>query len=231
MPRRKMRRKRKVSNRVLLVRDVEELGRLGDVVEVEAGYARNYLLAQGLAVVATEANLKSIAKEAAKRAEARVCARKQLEGAASVIEGAEAVIAAKANEQGHLFGSVTVDDIAGNLAEQGLPISTLEIQSWSVRPVIAGPLEVNGPRQPVKLPQELLTEDQRPEVSDVAPARTGLSADGEGKGGDRIKQVGTYQVTLKFAEDLAATVTVVVVPLLWSPAKRSPSQEENTASV
>ncbi len=128
MPRRKMRRKQKVSNRVLLVRDVKELGRLGDVVEVEAGYARNYLLAQGLAVAATEANLKSVAKEAAKRAEARACAQKQLEGVASAVEGAEAVIAAKANEQGVLFGSVGGREIAENLRAQGFEVTDEMVQ-------------------------------------------------------------------------------------------------------
>ena len=57
--------------KVLLVFDVKELGWLGDVIEVNSGYARNYLLPQGLAKVPTEANIKSLAGEKAKRAETR----------------------------------------------------------------------------------------------------------------------------------------------------------------
>ena len=108
--------------KVLLVSDIRTLGWLGDVVEVSEGYARNYLLPQGLAKVATEANLRAIAEEKARHAEQRMCERKGLEEAAAAVEGAEAVLAAKANEQGVLFGSVTPSDIAGNLREQGFEV-------------------------------------------------------------------------------------------------------------
>ena len=109
--------------KVLLCEDVEKLGWLGDIVEVRNGYARNYLLPQGVAVVPTEANIKSLADEKVKRGEQRKLAREQLERVAESVEGAEAVVAAKANEQGHLFGSVTQRDIAENLREQGFQIS------------------------------------------------------------------------------------------------------------
>ena len=109
--------------KVLLCEDVEELGWLGDVVEVKDGYARNYLLPQGVATVPTEANVKSLAEEKTKRAEFRKLAFEKLEQVASAVEGAEAVVAAKANEQGHLFGSVSERDIATNLREQGFEVS------------------------------------------------------------------------------------------------------------
>ena len=109
--------------KVLLVSDVKKIGWLGDVVEVNTGYARNYLLPQRLAVTATEANLKSIAEEKARRAEQRIAGRKRLEQAAEAVDGAEAVIAARANELGHLFGSVTADQIAANLREQGFEVA------------------------------------------------------------------------------------------------------------
>ena len=109
--------------KVLLCEDVKKLGWLGDVVEVEPGYARNYLLPQGKAVVATETNIKAIAKERASRTERRVLERGQLERAARAVEGAEAVIAAKANEQGNLFGSITDRQIAANLRAQGFEIA------------------------------------------------------------------------------------------------------------
>ncbi|MBN1818019.1 MAG: 50S ribosomal protein L9 [Sedimentisphaerales bacterium] len=109
--------------KLLLCEDVEKLGYLGDIVEVKNGYARNFLLPQGLAMVPNEANIRSLAEEKAKRAEQRKLARTQLEKAAQAVEGAEAVIAAKANEQGHLFGSVSEKQIADNLRAQGFDIA------------------------------------------------------------------------------------------------------------
>ena len=144
--------------KVLLVTDVKELGWLGDIVKVHTGYARNYLLPQGLAVVPTETNLKALAKEKAVRAEQRVLDRKRLEEAVAALEGAEAVVAAKANEQGHLFGSVSAAQIADNLRGQGFQVADDYVQ-------LAGP----------------------------------------------IKQTGTQEITLKFAEDLTTVVNVIVV--------------------
>jgi large subunit ribosomal protein L9 len=109
--------------KVLLCQDVRSLGWLGDVVEVSQGYARNYLLPQGLAKVANQANIKSIAQEKAKRMEQRLSERNQLAERARAVEGAEAVIAARANEQGVLFGSVTEHHIASNLREQGFEVA------------------------------------------------------------------------------------------------------------
>jgi large subunit ribosomal protein L9 len=109
--------------KVLLVEDVNRLGWLGDVVEVNEGYARNYLLPRGLAKPATEANVKAIADEKAKRSEAHLAERKHLEQVCAAVEGAEAVIASKANEQGHLFGSVTEKHIAENLRAQGFAVA------------------------------------------------------------------------------------------------------------
>jgi large subunit ribosomal protein L9 len=109
--------------KVLLCEDVKEVGWLGDIVEVTTGYARNYLLPQGLAKPATGANVKALAKEKAKRAEQRIKEHKRLEEAAVAAEGAEAVLAAKANEQGVLFGSIGPADIAANLREQGFAVA------------------------------------------------------------------------------------------------------------
>jgi large subunit ribosomal protein L9 len=109
--------------RILLCEDIRGLGWLGDVVEVNAGYARNYLLPQGLGKPATEDNLRSIAREKTSRAEERKLEAEQLQKVAEAVEGAEAVVAAKANEQGVLFGSVSASAIAQNLREQGFEIA------------------------------------------------------------------------------------------------------------
>jgi large subunit ribosomal protein L9 len=109
--------------KVLLCSDIESLGWLGDIVDVKNGYARNYLLPQGLATAPSEGNIKSLAKEKSKRSEERKLVYKQLERAAEAVEGAEAVVSAKANDQGHLFGSVSERDIAENLRGQGFEIA------------------------------------------------------------------------------------------------------------
>ena len=109
--------------KVLLCEDIKNVGWLGDVIEVKTGYARNYLLPQGLAIVPTEGNLKSLAEEKAKRAQKRIEDAKRLTKAAEAVNGAEVVIAAKANEQGHLFGSVSAAAIAENLRQQGFQVA------------------------------------------------------------------------------------------------------------
>ena len=109
--------------KVLLCCDVRKLGWLGDVVEVNAGYARNYLLPQGLAKAATEENIKAIAEEKLRQAGVRELEKGRLEQVAAAVEGAEAVLAAKANEQGVLFGSVGASEIAANLREQGFEVA------------------------------------------------------------------------------------------------------------
>ncbi|HEC02330.1 MAG TPA: 50S ribosomal protein L9 [Phycisphaerales bacterium] len=114
--------------KVLLCDDIEKLGWLGDVVEVAEGYARNYLLPQRLATPATEANIRAIADEKARRAEQRKLEGRRLEAAMKAVEGAEAVVAAKANELGHLFGSVSAREIAANLREQGYEIADKIVQ-------------------------------------------------------------------------------------------------------
>lgn len=108
--------------KVLLCEDIEQLGWLGDVVEVKTGYARNYLLPQGLATVPTDNNMRMLAQEKGKRADERKLVREQLERSAAAVEGAEVVLSAKANEMGHLFGSISESDIAGNLRDQGFEV-------------------------------------------------------------------------------------------------------------
>jgi len=206
--------------KVLLCQDVKRLGWLGDIVEVSTGYARNYLLPQGMGIVPTEANLRSLAKEAAKGAEQRIQQRKQLEQITAAVEGAEAVVAAKANEQGRLFGSVTEVEIAANLREQGL---------LPTRPT------AGLPSQPSDLPDKSDSRFRGPDSPAEAEGQTSSLPwisfeDGEPKVADsvvqlpeHIKEVGTHQVTLKFAEDLTATVNVVVVPEQENGLKTSDS--------
>jgi large subunit ribosomal protein L9 len=116
--------KRKDNNmKVLLCEDIKKLGWFGDIVEVNTGYARNYLLPQGLAKMVSEGAVKSLAQEKAKRAEQRLQQARQMEAAAKAVDGAEAVLSAKVNEQGHLYGSITAEQIAANLRAQGFAVA------------------------------------------------------------------------------------------------------------
>jgi len=145
--------------KVLLCEDVESLGWYGDIVNVKDGYARNYLLPQSVAVIPSEAKIKAMAEEKARRAEERQLVRAQLEKVVAAVEGAEVEFIAKVNELGHLFGSVTERDIAEKLREKGF-----EIKDSMVR------------------------------IS-----------------GGHIKELGTYDVGLKIAQDLRAVVKVHVI--------------------
>lgn len=106
--------------KVILKQSMENLGESGTVVDVKPGFARNYLLPQGLAYEASEANLKKIEEEQA-RAEER-SRRDYLEARrrASQIEGASLVFHERASEEGRLFGSVSSVDIADELNKSEL---------------------------------------------------------------------------------------------------------------
>jgi large subunit ribosomal protein L9 len=106
--------------KVILKEDMSNLGVAGDVVDVKAGYARNYLLPQGLAYLASAGNIRRLEDER-KRGEER--SRKDFLEArrrASQLEGVSVTFQARAGEEGKLFGSVTNADVADRLKERGL---------------------------------------------------------------------------------------------------------------
>lgn len=104
--------------KVILTEDVQGLGSTGDVTDVAQGYASNFLIPRKMAVPATPGNLKHwddkrtwiVKREAASRAEAEAIAAK--------IEGGKLTIIAKAGEEGRLYGSVTVKDIAAKILDE-----------------------------------------------------------------------------------------------------------------
>lgn len=109
--------------KLLLKESLKNVGKVGDVVEVSPGYARNYLLPRDLAVEPTAGNVKKIE---ARRKEIERQERERLEQMAALIkqlEGVEVTLERRANEQGHLFGSVTATDIAKALQAQGFNIN------------------------------------------------------------------------------------------------------------
>lgn len=104
--------------KVILLQQVKDLGEPGDVVEVAAGYGRNFLIPRGLAVEATKANLKKLQEQQAARQRQE---ERELEAARQIageLNQATITIQAKAGESGRLFGSVTTADIAKAIAAQ-----------------------------------------------------------------------------------------------------------------
>jgi large subunit ribosomal protein L9 len=106
--------------KVILKVDMSNLGVAGDVVEVKAGYGRNYLIPQGFAYMASAANVKRVEEE--KQLGEERYRRDYLEARrrASQLEGVSLTFRARAGEEGKLFGSVTNADVADRLNEQGL---------------------------------------------------------------------------------------------------------------
>ena len=113
---------------VILLDNVENLGRVGDLVKVKPGYGRNHLLPQGKAVLATPGNIKAIK---ARRAELEKAASEELATAkarAETIDGMELVIPANAGSEGKLFGSVGPVDIAAAFAAVQIEVQRSEVR-------------------------------------------------------------------------------------------------------
>ncbi len=107
---------------VLLREDIETLGGRGEIVKVKAGYARNYLLPQGLASLATKGNVKQIELERAALLKKAAQEKATAELQAGQMSGLSLEFTRKAGETGTLFGSVTSMDIAEALAAKGYEI-------------------------------------------------------------------------------------------------------------
>ena len=145
--------------KVLLKQNVSKLGKIGEVVEVKAGYARNYLLPQGIATEPTLGNLRAI--EARKQAYLEELAKEhaELEAKAEHVQRKEITISARANEEGHLYGSIGPAQLAAVLAAENVFVDVENI---------------------------VLDEP--------------------------IRQLDKYDVLVRFAEDITATIHVWVVP-------------------
>ena len=115
------------STTVLLREDIDTLGGRGEVVKVRAGYARNYLLPQGLATLATKGNVKQIEQERAALLKKAAVERSTAEAQKDQIGVIELAFERKAGEGGTLFGSVTSMDIAEALKAKGYEIDRRKI--------------------------------------------------------------------------------------------------------
>ena len=103
--------------RLILTRDVDDLGHKGDVVDVADGYARNYLVPRSFAIKATDGALRQAATMRLAREEALAAAKDEAETFAQSLTGTRVVIAAHAGDEGKLFGSIGEADIAAAITK------------------------------------------------------------------------------------------------------------------
>ena len=122
---------------VLLAENVETLGKQGDIVRVKPGYARNYLLPQGLATVATEHNKRMVELHRQKQEELETNRVRSLKELAESIGRYSVTLEANANADGHLYGSIVATDISKSLKTAGFDVGADNIR-------LEGPLKELG---------------------------------------------------------------------------------------
>jgi len=104
--------------KVMLVKDVYKLGRAGDIKKVADGFGRNFLIPQGLAVLATAGALKQVERIRSQAQVRRTEENSELKDLAAQINGITVVFSAKAGETGKLYGSITTQDVATAITEK-----------------------------------------------------------------------------------------------------------------
>src|SRR6516165_8519769 len=157
---------------ILLTRAVPHFGQPGDLVKVRPGFARNYLLPQGMATFATPHNLRIVDKHRQRLRELEEARRADLQNLAAQIAQRSITIEANANPEGHLYGSVNADQIAATLQADHFPIESDNVK-------IEGPLKELG-LYTIKLH---LGQDVDTEVKLwVVPTHTEEAAGGGGAG-------------------------------------------------
>jgi large subunit ribosomal protein L9 len=113
---------------IILQEDVEKVGTRGQVVDVAAGYARNFLLPRKLALAATPGNMKRLEKIRATFAKREATEKESAQKLAELLASVSVTLTRKAGENDQLFGSVTSSDIADALAAQGYNVDKRKIQ-------------------------------------------------------------------------------------------------------
>jgi large subunit ribosomal protein L9 len=164
--------------KVILIEEMRGLGTRGDVVSVKDGYARNYLIPKKMAREATAGNLKSVEQERKKWALLAQQEKELAQKAADSVKGVKITVTKRVGEHGHLFGSVTANEIADALHAKGIevdkrrielahPIKTLGTHDVEVKlhKDVAAHIQV----EVTPLGVEKLEEEPKPEPAAPAP--------------------------------------------------------------
>jgi large subunit ribosomal protein L9 len=113
--------------KIILTEDIKNLGYKDDVVEVKAGYGRNYLIPQGKAKLATEGAMKMLAEDIRQREFKLDKIRKDAEAVATKLNGVSLTLSAKTGTSGKIFGSITALQVANMLKDQGYEVDRRKI--------------------------------------------------------------------------------------------------------
>lgn len=113
---------------LLLAEDVPNLGKQGEIVQVKPGFARNFLLPQGLATVATEHNKRMVESHRLKLNELQKQKLAQLRSVADAISKYSVTLEANANEEGHLYGSIVAADISKALKAANFDVNPDDVR-------------------------------------------------------------------------------------------------------
>jgi large subunit ribosomal protein L9 len=186
--------------KVLLIKDVYKLGRAGDVKKVADGYGRNFLLPQGMAVLATAGAMKTAERIREKAAERRAILNNEMGSVAEILKKIQISFGARAGETGKLYGSITAQEIVDAIQQKcGVPLKRQQLDMQPLRslgehtvrirltmdliPEIKVTIYREGeaePSLPIEEPDEKI-EDKKPaktlpeetdEAGDATPAQT-----------------------------------------------------------
>jgi len=113
----------------LLLKDVEDIGRSGEIISAKPGFARNYLIPEEKAVPATEHTLRMQARLQSERLKQAELDRKEAEALAAKIEGMDLKIVVKVDPEGNMYGSVGAGDIASLFQQEGIKVERRNVGS------------------------------------------------------------------------------------------------------
>jgi large subunit ribosomal protein L9 len=180
---------------VILLERIARLGQMGDVVRVRDGYARNFLLPQGKALRANEANRKRFERDKVQLEARNLEARKEAEAVAEKLEGQTFVVIRQAGETGQLYGSVATRDIAEIAEAGGFSIERRQVRldraiktigmhevQITLHPEVEVPITINVARSSDEAERQARGEDlTRPEaLIEAEPAAERAEPDAEG---------------------------------------------------
>ena len=113
--------------KVILIKDVEKLGQIGDEIVIKDGYARNYLIPGKVAIESTKGAMKILEQKRRERARRELLLKEEMQVVADKIAGISCTISMEAGEEEKLFGAVTTEMIAETLASEGVEIDKKKI--------------------------------------------------------------------------------------------------------
>ncbi|MEO0465192.1 MAG: 50S ribosomal protein L9 [Pseudomonadota bacterium] len=179
---------------VILLERVEKLGTIGDEVSVKNGYARNFLIPQGKALLATEKNRRRFEAEREVIVQRNADARQSAESAGETLNGQTFVLIRQSGETGQLYGSVSARDIAEVAAEEGYSVSRSQVRqdqpikaiglydvSIQLHPEVAVTVQVNVARSADEAERQAAGEDVlktlQQEQREIADEQAGVLAE------------------------------------------------------